>query len=596
MACEGVTFKSLVDDNPGDTEIASDQDFTAISAVGCNRELLSLLWRAKGLARDDRLKAAFVAAQEAEFNTVNAAIARSTARLMAERAGAGGLLADVEKLHAHEIALYKKYRIDEVIRQEQLRMGDPATQKLYADTMTRYVAEGAGDGPAIEADMKQLVAKVPNYADTRTPPPVSLNELQKQTVQAKALLGEGEVLVQAFVPPGKEHGFVFVATREKAEWSEIALSGEQIADLVQTLRAEIDPNAYGITAQRSETFDRDKAFALYRALLGAPQIESIFADPSKKTAIFVPSGPLASFPLGLLVTAKPEPSSAPIDQTMRQTAWLLRAKAVAVVPTLSALKTLRKPRGDKDAQARSGFLAFADPNFGAQQDDTCKAGAHRGPPPRIDALRHSGAIDIVALRGALAQIPLPCTRQEAERIHERLGGTVLFGPQATESEIRKRDADGSLARARVLALMTHGLITGDFGLSEPALVLSLDGQRGTDPDTDGILTASEIATLHLDADWVILSACNTAAPERPGADGLSGLARAFFYAGARALLVSNWTVNDAEASSLVPQTVAPQQNRLSRAQALQNASLDILDHHSANPADWGVFTLVGEPD
>ena len=595
MACEGVAFKSLVGDNPGDTEITADMDFPAISAVGCNRELLSLLWHAKGFSRDDRLKAAFVAGQEADFNSVNAAIARSTARLLAERAGAGELLAHIEKLHAHEIALSKKYNIDEVIRQEQLHMGDPATQKRYADTITKYAAEGASDGPAIESDMKQLVARVPNYADTRTPPPVSLRELGKQTAQAKALLGEGEVLIQTFVPPGKEHGFVFAATREKADWSEIALSGDEIADLVQTLRAEIDPNAYGITTQRSEIFSRDKSFALYRALFGAPQIASIFRDASKKTVIFIPSGPLASFPLGLMVIDKPQQASGPMDQIMRHAAWLLRDKAVAVVPSLSALKALRKPRAGKDAEAAAGFLAFADPDFGAHLDDTCRNDVHRGP-PKIDALRHDGAIDIVALRAALAQIPLPCTHKEAEQIRTRLGGTVLFGPQATESEIRKLDSDGTLFHTRVLALMTHGLITGDFGLTEPALVLSLNGQRGTSPENDGVLTASEIATLHLDADWVILSACNTAAPQGPGADGLSGLARAFFYAGAHALLVSNWSVNDAEASSLVPQTVAPQQNGLSRAQALQKASLDILDNHSANPADWGVFTLVGEPD
>src|SRR6185436_963383 len=67
-------------------------------------------------------------------------------------------------------------------------------------------------------------------------------------------------------------------------------------------------------------------------------------------------------------------------------------------------------------------------------------------------------------------------------------------------------------------------------------------EKGSELD-DGLLTASEISRLKLDADWVVLSACNTAAPDgTPGAEGLSGLARAFFYAGARSLLVSHWAV------------------------------------------------------
>jgi CHAT domain-containing protein len=79
------------------------------------------------------------------------------------------------------------------------------------------------------------------------------------------------------------------------------------------------------------------------------------------------------------------------------------------------------------------------------------------------------------------------------------------------------------------------------GIAEPGLILSPPA-RATEAD-DGYLSASEVAQLKLDADWVLLSACNTAAPDgTPGAEGLSGLAKAFFYAGARSLLVSHWAV------------------------------------------------------
>ena len=81
------------------------------------------------------------------------------------------------------------------------------------------------------------------------------------------------------------------------------------------------------------------------------------------------------------------------------------------------------------------------------------------------------------------------------------------------------------------------------GLGEPALVLTIP--KEATPLDDGLLTANEIAQLKLNADWVVLSACNTAAGDKPGAEALSGLARTFFYAGTRALLVSHWAVETA---------------------------------------------------
>ena len=98
-----------------------------------------------------------------------------------------------------------------------------------------------------------------------------------------------------------------------------------------------------------------------------------------------------------------------------------------------------------------------------------------------------------------------------------------------------------LADYRVVYFATHGLVAGDVkGLAEPSLALTLP-QPPSDID-NGLLTASEVAQLKLDADWVVLSACNTVAGDKPGAEAMSGLARAFFYAGARALLVSHWSV------------------------------------------------------
>jgi len=136
------------------------------------------------------------------------------------------------------------------------------------------------------------------------------------------------------------------------------------------------------------------------------------------------------------------------------------------------------------------------------------------------------------------------------------------------------------------------------GLAEPALVLT-PPDEATDLD-DGLLTASEAALLNLNADWVILSACNTAAADEPGADGLSGLARSFFYAGARSMLVSHWPVRDDAAARLTTAaiTMQDQDPDMGRAEALRRSMLvlmnDTSDPSLAHPSAWAPFVIVGE--
>ena len=170
---------------------------------------------------------------------------------------------------------------------------------------------------------------------------------------------------------------------------------------------------------------------------------------------------------------------------------------------------------------------------------------------------------------------------------------------------KPRSSRAPLADYGIIYFATHGLVAGDVkGLAEPSLALSIPKQP-SELD-DGLLTASEVAQLKLNADWVVLSACNTIAGDRPGAEALSGLARSFFYAGARALLVSHWAVDPEAATRLATATFQRLKSdpKAGRAQALRQAMLAYLGDTSsprgdtsprnAYPAFWGPFALIGE--
>src|SRR5262249_10347369 len=135
------------------------------------------------------------------------------------------------------------------------------------------------------------------------------------------------------------------------------------------------------------------------------------------------------------------------------------------------------------------------------------------------------------------------------------------------------------------------------GTSEPGLILTPPTEQSE--IDDGYLSASEITALKLDADLVILSACNTAAGGVQGAQALSGLARAFIYAGARALVVSHWSVDSAAHVKLITSAVdtTTRDRTLGLAEALRRSMLALIDTgeaHQAHPSYWAPFVVVGE--
>ena len=295
----------------------------------------------------------------------------------------------------------------------------------------------------------------------------------------------------------------------------------------------------------------------------------------------------------------------------REVPWLARTHAVTLVPSAAALRTLRAlPPG---SAKREGLIGFGDPLFNAEQAaeaTTPQAGVQlaeattRGLPLRRRSSPQTRNVE----NAELGQLPrLPDTTDELKSIALALQAdpskVLSLGAAANEEAVKK----AALSKFRIIVFATHGLVPGDLdGLTQPALALSAPSLSGT--QGDGLLTMEEILALKLDADWVVLSACNTGAAAGAGAEAASGLGRAFFYAGTRAILVTNWSVHSASARELVSDLFRRQaaDARITRGEALRQAMIAMLDGPGfvdaagktafayAHPLFWAPYTIIGD--
>ena len=569
------------------------------TARACSQVLAEALFgwssRGGGAAAQDKPNAliaeAFTTAQQSTTSSAGDALAQASAEALAGRAGVGA------EAQAYETAIAELADLNQRFS-AAAGAGQVQTEQSLADARAKTQAK--------IAQLKDTLAtKAPAYWDYRSPEPVSADELSAATGDAAKLLHPNEALVFWVTATGDTPAFVFAVSMEGMAVAATPISSEEIRSKVEDLRWRIEPNSFSRCGGRAETshaerFDRTVAHVIYVALLGDPQIQRVIGAPNIDTLLIVPTGPLTSLPPGLLVVDAPKGSDSD-PAALAATHWLIRDKAITVIPTVASLRTLRLVVPASRGAADVKLLALADPDFaGVGAIPEPPKDAAPPPPPRPLPPARSLERDGRGTVDAHNLPPLYGTLAEGKAIADILdpgdASALLLGPDATKTALLQRDADGRLKRARVIAFSTHGLLTGDFtGLTEPALALAAPPKTGADPRDDGLLKASDAAALTLNADWVILSACNTGAGDGKGAEGLSGLARAFFHAGAASLLVSHWRVDDAATAQLITDTLRFQQGGLTKARALQAAMLKMLaDPTRAEPRYWAPFVVVGE--
>lgn len=445
---------------------------------------------------------------------------------------------------------------------------------------------------------REIEQRFPDYAELVDPKPVTL-------AQAQRVLRTGETMVSIYL--GDEAAFVWAVPHEgPPRFASTPLTLASVGKTVARLRQALDTGATSI--DEIPAFDVAAAAQLYEQLL--KPVEAAWKGPSPHHLLVVPHGPLGQLPFGLLPTRSvPMGQGAlPFDE-YRNVPWLVREAALTQLPSVTALATLRRtppPRG-----GRRLFLGIGDPLFSQEQArapvQLAQAGTAttRGLPVRLRSAPKTGGVS----SAELALLPrLPDTADELTDIARTLGADlsqdVILQKKANETVVKTM----KLSDRRIVHFATHGLVPGELnGLMQPALALTAPDVAGV--DGDGLLTMDEILALKLDADWVVLSACNTAAGDGVGSEAVSGLGRAFFYAGARALLVSNWPVDTVAARHLMTDLFKRYASGAASAKAasLRQAMVDLLDgpgaldpttrkpaYAYAHPLFWAPFVLVGD--
>jgi CHAT domain-containing protein len=422
--------------------------------------------------------------------------------------------------------------------------------------------------------------------------------------RAQALLGADEALIVYSSVGGRY--FAVVKTRRLSTTVSLDVDRAEIDRRVTALRSGLALPASG-NARDLATFDLDAAEALHKILIDPlkPHLRDI------RKLIIVADGPLQSLPFGVLAEAAGKASLSEMERYKAST-FLIDRYAVSVQPSVSAISTLRAetPR----SAGSKPLLGFADPVLRprtAGAGDAIRVG--KADEKKDVIIPMSGTVDAESLEDLL---PLKQTKELLEAVGASLGANardLYIGEDAQEADIRFLNEQGRLKNYRMIVFATHGLVSNEIeaiDLIEPALVMSLPpvaAGKERPWENDGLLRASDIVGFDMDADLVILAACNTAAADgTPGAEPLSGLAKAFMARGARALLVSHWQAEAHSSAVLIPAMARYAEQDgfavgLAKAQRELRANAaydpDELSNtlHYAHPAIWGAFTLIGDP-
>jgi len=341
---------------------------------------------------------------------------------------------------------------------------------------------------------------------------------------------------------------------------------DKISDLVKNIRKSINYDS-GVLSK----FDYHSSKELYGELI--EPFKDYIQDIKK--LIIVPHGPLLSMPFEILVNETPQ------ENSLNNNNWLIKKHNIIYYPSISsfhAMKSLDK------IDLKGYFAGFGDPKLSQTNKEIVST-------EKID-------VNKIFLRGGIADVnkirqfaELPKTADELRSISKYFDkNDIYLEDDFNEKNIKSLDLD----KYSVLSFATHGIVANELSnINEPGLITTppIEGTQ----HNDGVLSSSEIKNLKLNAELVILSACNTAAGDgSSSAEGLSGLTSSFFYAGARSLLVSHWYVEDESTVDLMKSTFTNLEDDVSLSESLRSSKIAMINNEStSHPIFWAPFILIG---
>jgi len=524
---------------------------------------------------------AFIVAEQIRTGLSQLALARAAARSAPDDPETAALVNRVQQLRDRWRAMTKK------LTEEYGRTG---TQR-DPDRLSRLQQKEAKLSLQFQEANEELRRSFPAYADLTAPDPIDPSTAAQLLDSDEALicyLSLNDRLIVWLLRPGRS-----------LVYRDIDVKRAELAAAVDRIRLSLDPNrpfdvidAYGVYSEILKPFEQD--------LVGV------------KSLLLVPDNLLLRIPFSALIAddsgeafgmlaerykTRSAPTSKDFETLYPQMSWLAEQNlAISVLPSATSLRALRGEAGAISDQStgRAGdeerFIGVGDPLLDG-------SGNQRGG----SMVASTGTQAIDAIR-ALAR--LPGTRRELIAEARALGAnaqnSLFMEERATKPWVMKLNRK-RLRHARIIAFATHALITGEItGLKEPALVLT-PPPKPTDQD-NGLLATDDILKLKLEKnDWLILSGCNTGASNGVG-EGLSALVRAFFYAGAKSLLVSQWSVDDEATDQLMTAALASyaKNKSLSHGETLRRAMVEVMHNtkgqhaYFAHPFAWAPFIIVGE--
>jgi len=444
----------------------------------------------------------------------------------------------------------------------------PKDDDLWNSFMTISTFQNETDAE-LEQYYDVLRKLAPDTFAMTVPYSTSLGEFQNKLAQDSAVFAS---------VVGTTESYVWSIRHDSASFARTDASASDLSESVATLRASLAASGSGNQLQ-VPPYEAGVAYDLYDATIG--KVRKNLAGASH--VYWYGDGALGALPPAILVTAKPKTRQMSSLASFNATRFLVDDYSLSSLPDLYLGKTAFLKR-NRESAADARFAGFGAPLLSESELEQDSLSS---------SFELAGGVAVGDLR-SLAK--LPAAKNELESLSDVFDEPdIWLGSDASEENLRA----AALGDYRVIAFATHGFTRSDIqGQIYPSLLMA-PPENPTTTANDGLLTTLEIGRLELNADLVLLSACNTATSDgRPDAEAFSGLAQSFLVAGAESLVVSHWPVASGAASELSVETVENWKAGASLAGSLQqsiqslrrNATSDI----EAHPFFWGPFVLAND--